>query len=86
MKASFSFPVLASLQDAARFFDFSGGVALFVRFTTGYSSCKPSACGERGAFDCADIFRRLLVRCAHPDNELSGLPEVGAARFVEITS
>ncbi len=29
--------------------------------------------------------RLLLVRCAHPDNKLSGLPQLGAARIVEVT-
>ncbi len=45
----FSRMLLASLQDAARFFILSGGVALpqsRERFTPGYSSGKPSACGK----------------------------------------
>ncbi len=86
MSAFLSSPLLASLQDAARFFVFSGGVALFVRSSTGYSSCKPSACAAEEARVLAVTCRRPLVRCAHPDNELSGLPEFDAARFLEVTS
>ncbi len=34
------------LQDALAFLNLSGGVAHFVRSTTGYGYCKPSACPE----------------------------------------
>jgi hypothetical protein len=67
MKAFIFSPMLASLQDAARSFSFSGGAALFVRFPTGYGSCKPSACGERESSAVA-----VEPRSVGPDNLLSG--------------
>jgi hypothetical protein len=35
-------------------------------------------------FDGAETYRRLLVACGHPDNKLSGLPELFAAFFLKI--
>jgi hypothetical protein len=37
---------LASLQDASRVWGITGGIASCGRSTTGYGSCKPSACPE----------------------------------------
>ena len=68
----FSRVILASLQDAGRSFTFSGGVALFVRFTTGYGSCKPSACSALEAFGDADVFRWLPVSVVAVDRRATG--------------
>ena len=71
----FSRVILASLQDAGRFFMLSGGVALppsRERSTPGYRSCKPSAWPAGDAFEGSDIFRRLAFPLVAVDHRATG--------------
>jgi len=74
--------MLASLRDAARAFFFSGGDGRCAASTTGYRSCKPSACAD----GLVRIFQQLPVAFGDPDNKLSGLRDFDAGCFVEVMS